>query len=71
MGDATSKVDLPPRTRYVLAVLRSLGEASLDDLEEHTGLKRQHVAQELDSLQQHKLIVLESEDTYPTYKSTV
>jgi circadian clock protein KaiC len=71
MSEVTAKVDLPPRTRYVLVILRSLGEATVDQLEEHTGLKRQHIAQELDSLQQHKLITLENKGKQPIYKSTV
>jgi circadian clock protein KaiC len=71
MSEVTAKVDLPPRTRYVLLILRSLGEATVDQLEEHTGMKRQYIAQELDILQEHKLITLENKGKQPIYKSTV
>jgi circadian clock protein KaiC len=71
LSESLSKVDLPPRTRYVLAVLRSMGEATLDTLEEKTGLKREHVSRELDSLHDHKLISLTQENGRPVYKSMV
>lgn len=62
---------LQPRPRYILATLRSLGAATLEDIAAHTGLQSAQLAQELDDLQQQGLVMVGWRNEAPVYKVTL
>ncbi len=61
-------MNLPPRTRYVYATLRSIGPASLDDLAKQSGLNQDDTAHELALLQQQGVIVVVPTDGAVSYE---
>jgi circadian clock protein KaiC len=67
VSELASQSALSPMARYVLATLRTLGSANLEDLQAHTALQPEHLAQEVNALQQQGLIVVSGVDGRTTY----
>jgi circadian clock protein KaiC len=72
LNESFPLTELSPRSRYVLAILRSIGPASAADLETQTGLWHDQLTQELDHLLQNGLAETAGTDGVVSfYKATI
>jgi circadian clock protein KaiC len=72
LNESFPLTELSPRSRYVLAILRSIGPASAADMETQTGLWHDQLTQELDHLLQNGLVETAGTDGIVSfYKATV
>jgi circadian clock protein KaiC len=67
MSELASQSSLSAMARYVLATLRTVGSTNLEDLQAHTALQPEHLAHEVNILQQQGLIVVSGVDGRTTY----
>jgi circadian clock protein KaiC len=68
LNDPAAMIEMSPRARYVLSVLRVIGPASLEMLESHTGLQHDKLNEELEYLKQQELVMAVAGDEAVVYK---
>jgi circadian clock protein KaiC len=67
VSELASQSGISPMARYVLATLRNIGSANLEDLQAHTALQPEYLAHEVNVLQQQGLIIVSGVDGRTTY----
>lgn len=72
INESSATADLNPRLNYILNMLRSMGSASVDELETRTGIAPEQVEEAIDDLQQQGLVLLlKKKDGTAVYKATM